>query len=101
MSNRADTSVAAEEALDASKFLKANRHGEWSEWSDGRRAAVGIELRPHLSLSLTYSHTLSLTHSRFVRSFQAGGSWGVSVGGELGSTDADRYAAAIRRQQMK
>lgn len=40
MSNRADTSAG--EALDASKFLKANRHGEWSEWSseragDGRR----------------------------------------------------------------
>jgi len=71
MSNRADTSPG--EALDASKFLKANRHGEWSEWSSeragaGRRAAAG-----------------------------GTGGWGVSVGG---SADAE-YAAAIRRQQMK
>ena len=73
MSNRADTSAG--EGLDASKFLKANRHGEWSEWSSeragaGRRAAAG-----------------------------GTGGWGVSVS-VGGSADAE-YAAAIRRQQMK
>ena len=69
MSNVRDTWVGNE--LDASKFLKANRHGEWSEWSaeragDGRRAAPSQ-------------------------------GWGVSVE----APHDKGYAAAIRQQQMK
>ena len=69
MSNVRDTWAGNE--LDASKFLKANRHGEWSEWSseragDGRRATPAP-------------------------------GWGVSV--DIGGSA--EYAAAIRQQQMK
>ena len=71
MSNVRDTWAGNE--LDASKFLKANRHGEWSEWSseragDGRRAAPAQ-------------------------------GWGVSV--EAPYDKGAQYAAAIRQQQMK
>jgi serine/threonine protein kinase len=71
MSNVRDTWAGSE--LDASKFLKANRHGEWSEWSseragDGRRAAPAQ-------------------------------GWGVSV--EAPYDKGAQYAAAIRQQQMK
>lgn len=71
MSNVRDTWAGNE--LDASKFLKANRHGEWSEWSseragDGRRAAPAQ-------------------------------GWGVSV--EAPRDQDAQYAAAIRQQQMK
>jgi serine/threonine protein kinase len=70
MSNVADTWAGKE--LDASKFLRPNRHGEWSEWSaeragNGRRAATAS-------------------------------GWGVSTTPVGGNSE---FAEAIRQQQMK